>query len=85
LSVPFNYTTDKPETLYQILIHDSARNKLIVDDIKREANNGRKVLVLTERKSHIGTLHQYLKNNYEVITISGEDSLPANYLSQNRI
>lgn len=77
LSVPFNYTTDKPETLYQILIHDSARNKLIVDDIKREANNGRKVLVLTERKSHIDTLHQYLKNSYEVITISGEDSQSA--------
>ncbi|HEY5464814.1 MAG TPA: DEAD/DEAH box helicase [Hanamia sp.] len=77
LSVPFNYTTDKPETLYQIVIHDSARNKLIVDDIKREANNGRKVLVLTERKSHIGTLHQYLKNSYEVITISGEDSQSA--------
>ncbi|HEY5367608.1 MAG TPA: DEAD/DEAH box helicase, partial [Hanamia sp.] len=77
LSVPFNYTTDKSETLYQILIHDSARNKLIVDDIKREANNGRIILVLTERKSHIDTLHQYLKNSYEVITISGEDSQSA--------
>ena len=46
---------------------------LIIDDIKTEANTGKKVLILTERKAHIEVLYQYLKNKYEVITISGED------------
>ena len=74
LLVPFDYKTDKPETLYQILIHDTARNQLILEDIKTEVNTGKKILVLTERKAHIEVLHQYMKNKYEVITISGEDS-----------
>ena len=74
LLVPFDYKTDKTEILSQILIHDSERNRLIIDDIRTEANTGKKILVLTERKAHIEVLYQYLKNKYEVITISGEDS-----------
>lgn len=74
LLVPFDYKTDKAETLLQILVHDSSRNRLIIDDIISEVNTGKKVLVLTERKAHIQTLYQYLKTKFEVITISGEDS-----------
>jgi superfamily II DNA or RNA helicase len=74
LFVPFDYKTDKTEMLSQILIHDSERNRIIIDDIKSEANTGKKILVLTERKTHIDVMYQYLKTNYEVITISGEDS-----------
>ncbi len=74
LFIPFDFMTDKTETLNQILVHDTERNKLIIDDIKTEASNGRKVLVLTERKTHIDVLCQYLKSKYEIITISGEDS-----------
>ena len=74
LLVPFDYKTDKTEMLSQILIHDSERNRLIIDDIKTAANTGKKILVLTERKAHIDVLYQYLKNKCEVITISGEDS-----------
>ncbi|WP_315821961.1 DEAD/DEAH box helicase [Paraflavitalea speifideaquila] len=72
--VPFDYKTDKTETLLQILIHDSSRNRLIINDIISEVNTGKKVLVLTERKAHIDTLYQYLKTKFEVIVISGEDS-----------
>jgi superfamily II DNA or RNA helicase len=85
LLVPFDYKTDKPETLYQILIHDATRNLLIIDDIKTEVNNGKKVLVLTERKAHIEVLYQYLKNKYEVITISGEDSAAAKKIKLKQI
>lgn len=74
LLVPFDYKTDKAEMLLQILIHDSSRNRLIIDDIISEVNTGKKVLVLTERKAHIQTLYQYLKTKFEVITISGEDA-----------
>lgn len=74
LDVPFNSKTDRFETLSKILVHDSARNKLILQDIINELNAGQKVVILTERKEHIETLHQYLKQSYEVISLSGEDS-----------
>lgn len=55
-------------------MHDSARNKLVFQDITHELSTGKKVVVLTERKEHIDSLHQYLKQSFEVITLSGEDS-----------
>lgn len=74
LSVPFNVTTDKIETLMNVLVHDTSRNEMIVSDVKRERLAGRKVLVLTERKSHVKILHQYLKDNCETIEITGNDN-----------
>lgn len=53
LYVPFDYKTDVTETISQILIHDTARNQLIVDDVYTEIKASRKVLVLTERKAYI--------------------------------
>src|SRR5690606_42020155 len=74
LDVPFNSKTDKFETLSQILIHDSARNKLIVDDIKKELSKGIRIAIITERKEHIDTLYLFLKQVCEVITLSGDDT-----------
>lgn len=74
LDVPFNSKTDKFETLSKILVHDTARNKLILEDVKTELNKGKKVVIITERKEHIDSLYQYLKQSYEAITLSGEDS-----------
>ncbi|MEO8148514.1 MAG: DEAD/DEAH box helicase family protein [Bacteroidia bacterium] len=74
LDVPFNSKTDKFETLSKILVHDSTRNKLILDDVKRELDAGKKVIIITERREHIDSLFQYLKQSYETITLSGEDS-----------
>lgn len=74
LEVPFNSKTDRFETLSKILVHDSNRNKLILKDITHELSSGKKVVILTERKEHIDSLQQYLKQSYEVITLSGEDS-----------
>ena len=74
LDVPFNSKIDKFETLSKILVHDSTRNKLILNDIHSELKTGKKVVIITERKEHIETLHQYLKQSYEAITLSGEDS-----------
>lgn len=74
LNVPFNSITDHFETLSKILIHDSERNKLILNDIENEINNGRKAVIITERKEHVQTLYQYLKNRFEIIPISGEDN-----------
>jgi superfamily II DNA or RNA helicase len=74
LSIPYNSKTDKFETLSKILIHDSARNKLIIDDVFVELSKGKKVVIITERKDHIETLNQYLKQKYETVTLIGEDS-----------
>jgi superfamily II DNA or RNA helicase len=74
LDVPYNPKTDQFETLSKILIHDSARNKLIIADIVLELKVGKKVVIITERKEHIDSLYQYLKQAYEVISLSGGDS-----------
>lgn len=74
LFTPFNASTDKTEALLNILIHDTARNEMIVEDIKREVRAGRKILVLTERKAHVDILQQYLKGTCETIALTGEDS-----------
>ncbi len=74
LDIPFNEVNDKYETLSDILVHDTARNNLIATDIIQEINNGRSVLVLTERKSHIDILNLFLKQDCEIITLSGNDT-----------
>ncbi|HZK96100.1 MAG TPA: DEAD/DEAH box helicase family protein [Prolixibacteraceae bacterium] len=74
LDVPFNSKTDRFETLSNVLVHDSARNKLIINDLVLELAAGKKVVILTERKEHIETINQYLKQRYETVTLSGEDS-----------
>lgn len=74
LNVPFNAKTDKFEILSKILVHDSARNKQILEDVVKELSNGKKTIIITERKEHIDSLNQYLKHSYKTITLSGEDS-----------
>ncbi|MFZ6013822.1 MAG: TOTE conflict system archaeo-eukaryotic primase domain-containing protein [Bacteroidota bacterium] len=74
LSVPFDSKSDKFETLSKVLVHDTARNKLIFNDITKELNTGKKVVIITERKDHIDSLNQYLKQFYKTITLSGDDS-----------
>lgn len=74
LDVPFNPKTDNFETLSKILAHDSSRNKLILSDVRKELDTGNKSIIITERKEHIDTLNQYLKQFYETLTLSGEDS-----------
>lgn len=74
LYVPFDYKIDKYETISRILIHDTHRNSLILDDIEKNIYRFRTFLVLTERKAHVEILNLYLKDKFETITIHGEDS-----------
>lgn len=71
--VPFDAKTDKTETLLKILVHDSSRNRTILSDVEKEIRAGRKAIVITERKEHTLVLHQYLKQSFEAITLTGED------------
>jgi superfamily II DNA or RNA helicase len=72
--IPFNVKTDKLETLSKMLVHDSVRNKLILDDVINEVRNSRKSVIITERKDHIEALNQFLKQSYETIALSGDDA-----------
>ena len=74
LDVPFSSKTDNFETLSKILTHDSTRNKAILKDVISELESDKKIVIITERKEHIDSLYQYLKQSYEVVTLSGEDS-----------
>lgn len=74
LYAPFDYKIDKYETISRILIHDTKRNSLIIDDIDKHAHRVKTILILTERKAHVDILNLYLKEKYETITIHGEDS-----------
>jgi superfamily II DNA or RNA helicase len=74
LDIPFNSKTDNFETLSKILVHDSERNKLILNDIKTELSKGKQIAIITERKEHIEALSLFLKQSYEIVTLSGEDS-----------
>lgn len=74
LDAPYNSKTDNFETLSKILVHDTNRNKLILNDVQTELNQGKKVVIITERKEHIDTLNLFLKQSYETITLSGDDT-----------
>lgn len=75
LNVPFNSKTDDFETLSKILIHDSQRNQLILEDIKTELSKGKRIAIITERKEHIEILYHFLKHFCEIVTLSGDDSV----------
>lgn len=75
LFAPFDYKIDKYETISRILIHDTQRNSLIIDDLEKNVGRFKTVLVLTERKAHVDILNLYLKDKFETITIHGDDSV----------
>ena len=74
LFVPFDYKTDHYETVSRVLIYDTSRNNLILKDIDENISRFKSILILTERKSHVDILNLYLKEKYETIAISGDDS-----------
>ena len=85
LFVPFNAKSDSTELLSNILVFDSARNNLIVKDILECVDRFKTILVLTERKSHIDVLYQYLKGHCQVVAICGEDSQKSRIKKFNQI
>ena len=74
LNIPFKFTTDQFQLLAKIICFDTARNRMIVEDIFKLAEAGKRVLVLSERKEHLEILNLYLKGKLETIVISGDDS-----------
>ena len=77
LEIPFQWKTDKFQLLAKIISFDTARNKIIVDDILDQVKVGNKTLVLSERKEHLEIIELCLKGKCETIVISGDDSAPS--------
>jgi len=74
LQAPFDYRIDNYETLSKVLVYDTGRNQLIVNDLAEVVDQKKSILVLTERKAHIDVLNLYLKDRFETIALSGDDS-----------
>lgn len=74
LFVPFDYKIDNYETVSQVLMFDTARNGQILKDIDENISRFKSILILTERRNHVNILNLYLKEKYETIAISGDDS-----------
>jgi superfamily II DNA or RNA helicase len=77
LNIPFKFTTDQFQLLAKIICCDTSRNRMIVEDIFKQAESCKRVLVLSERKEHLEILNLYLKGKIETIVISGDDSAVA--------
>lgn len=74
LAIPFRFKTDYFNLLAKVISFDTSRNQIIVEDILNQIKNGKKILVLSERKEHLEILGLYLKGKCEIIMISGDDS-----------
>ena len=74
LFAPFDYKIDKYETISKILVYDTQRNTLILNDIEQNAHRFKTILILSERKEQVEILNLYLKDKYETITIYGDES-----------
>lgn len=77
LILPFKFTTDRFQLLARVVCFDTARNQMIVEDILSNVGEGKRLLVLSERKEHLEILAIYLKGKCETIVISGDDSAPS--------
>ena len=76
LEIPFQWKTDRFQLLAKIISFDTARNRLIANDIIAQVESVNKILVLSERKEHLEILALCLKGHCETILITGDDSTP---------
>jgi len=85
IEMPFRYKNDHYEILAKTISYDTSRNKLILNAVLSHLKHNHKILLLTERKEHIEVLALYLRNQTEILTISGDDSLKQRKLKHAQI
>jgi superfamily II DNA or RNA helicase len=85
LEIPFEWKTDRFQLLSKIVSFDTARNRLIADDIIEQVGAGERVLVLSERKEHLDILRLCLKGRCETVMITGEDTSAQRFTKLKRI
>lgn len=72
ITTPFGATSRDFQLISKVISSDANRNALIAEDIAQEAREGRKCLVLTERKEHAEMLRAYLRRDFETVMFSGD-------------
>lgn len=72
LSTPFGASSRDFQLISKVLSNDAARNALITQDVAEEAGDGKKCLILTERKEHAEMLRAYLRKDFETVLFSGD-------------
>ncbi len=75
LSFPFTVHTRNYQTVSKMLIADTKRNEQIIADVTSEIEQGKKCLLLTERKEHVKIFQLYLGKKYETITLTGGERI----------
>ena len=75
LIIPFTPKVDQYDLLSKLVIFNDTRNLQIVSDILELVKQGKKTIVLTERKGHVDVLSLYLRGKAEIITLTGDDSV----------
>ncbi len=72
IDVPFGTTPRNFPLVSKVISNDSHRNSLVVADIVNEVKNGKRCLVLTERKEHAQMIQAYLRKDFETILFTGD-------------
>ncbi|OGH88217.1 MAG: hypothetical protein A3J93_00560 [Candidatus Magasanikbacteria bacterium RIFOXYC2_FULL_42_28] len=72
LNFTFKISVRNSQPVIKSLCFDTARNQQIINDIIQSAQSGKKCLVLTERKEHVDIMAEYLKRDFEIITMTGD-------------
>ncbi|MEK7525187.1 MAG: DEAD/DEAH box helicase family protein [Patescibacteria group bacterium] len=75
LNIPFTPRVDQYDLLSKLVIFNDTRNLQIVSDILGLVKQGKKTIILTERKDHVDVLSLYLRGKAEIITLTGDDSV----------
>ncbi|MBN2362541.1 DEAD/DEAH box helicase [candidate division WOR-3 bacterium] len=73
-SVPFDLKTGDINLLNKTLIFDTTRNRTILERMNQELEDGKKVILITERKEHIEALNMFISSKYDCVNITGDDS-----------
>lgn len=85
LLTPFGATSRDFQLISKVLSNDANRNALIAADVAHEAREGKKCLVLTERKEHAEMLRAYLRRDFETVMFSGDLSARQRILALQKI
>lgn len=85
LEIPFEWKTDRFQLLSKIISFDTARNRIVANDIVEQVTKGEHVLVLSERKEHLDILRLCLKGRCETTMITGEDTSAQRFTKLKRI
>ena len=85
LQVPFGDSLRHFPLIAKVISNDTNRNSLITGDVAATTRDGKKCLILTERKEHVEMLQAYLRKEFEVVMYSGDLSSRARQFALQKI